>query len=342
MPKRTSVTATVAMALFLPLAVAQAATAAPPTSSATIPFNAITYVSDGNSSGYDLWTMGADGSKQTMLTKSQSSTSKTTTTNTPSVEWAPVYSPDHSLIAFESRRASGNADVWVQNTTTYAITRVTTNAAAEAPGGWYTATDGPRIVYSRGDGTLWSVRPDGNGNVQISDAVSGLSRVTMRNDGELAASVSVAGVNRIYTFAVDRTTPGIVPFARWTAVTNPAPGVENDFTPAWNPATGALVFNREGDDAPGTTAETGELLSLPSGVTETDTPATIVLRMETRAINPAYSSDGTHLAFAVSNNATGTTGYEIAIASVNSDGTASVPKIVTSTSGLVSQPTWKI
>ena len=302
------------------------AQAAPKRPSSPPVYKALTYVVWGGSAGYDLYTMAADGSGQTMLPKS-SSNADTTTTNSPATEWSPVYSPGGGLIAYQSSRG-GDPDVWVQNTSTGAMTRVTSSAEAEAPVGWYVAGGEQRLVYGTND-RLFSVKPDGTDAFAVTTSTPGMQRRSVSSSGEVAVAADRGdGTVRIYTFAIDRTSPAAP--STWTQASAPPAGV-NDAGAAWTP-DGGLLFARG-----------NALKRLPPGTSESpSTPATTVLTQAARVGNPSYSPATGQLAYDVNSSATGALGWEIAVTTVGADWTAAPGRVLTrNPSGQTSQPTWK-
>jgi hypothetical protein len=80
----------------------------------------------------------------------------------------------------------------------------------------------------------------------------------------------------------------------------------------------------------------------PNTVESTDTPTTTVLTQAARVGNPSYSPSTGQLAYGVHNTPTGTSGWEIAVTTVDADWTAAPGPVLTkSTNGQTSQPTWK-
>lgn len=300
----------------------------PPASPPPPAYKALTYVVWGGTAGYDLYTMDGDGNGQTVLPKASKNTD-TVTTNSPATEWAPYYSPDGGLIAYQSSRG-GDPDVWVQDTVTGAMTRVTSSRDREAPSGWYRDPGGQlRILYGSGS-QMFSVKPDGSGAFPVTPSVPGMQRAAVSTDGKVAVPADLGdGVVRIYTFSINASAP-VGPSA-WTQATSP-PAHASDVTPSWTP-DGGLLFGRG-----------NSIMRLAPGQIESSTTAATTVLTDTAGVgNPAYRASTQQLAYDVDTTSTSTSfPCQIAITTVNADWTAAPGVVVTHDSGgQDSQPTWK-
>ena len=80
-----------------------------------------------------------------------------------SVDWAPDWSPDSRLIAFESNGRTSAVDpsseIWVMRADGTGKKRLTHNSIGDNSPAW--SPDGTRIAFVR-DGRIWTMRPDGS------------------------------------------------------------------------------------------------------------------------------------------------------------------------------------
>jgi uncharacterized caspase-like protein len=172
----------------------------------------------------DLYAMNADGSAQQALDE------------TPVVEKAPAWSPDHSRLAFIAE-----GDVFWGDVEEEEPIQVTTTDVPEFAPAW--SPDGQRIVFERGyPGDLFimsvMVSTDGAKRENVTDTV-----------GDENGPAWAPGPMIAYKFAETPKAPGDI------YLINPGDsegdvlvdGPENQWGPAWSPADDKLAFVQDGD-----------------------------------------------------------------------------------------------
>jgi Tol biopolymer transport system component len=183
----------------------------------------------------DIYFMEADGSRQTRLT------------DHPANDVAPVWSPDGSLIAFQSDRdniGSGRPDIYVMNADGSNVRRLTTHPADDEAPEW--SPDGTKIAFnsSRDDRPggvrqLYVMNADGSGQTRLTFGNSVQPKLSWSPDGSKIAFASFDGplpdINRIFTINVSNGT--VSPL---TSVTLP----ETHNSPDWSPDGRQLAFTR--------------------------------------------------------------------------------------------------
>ena len=266
----------------------------------------------------DIWLLSIDGQKRFNLTQN------------PASNIEPSWSPDGSQIAFASTR-NGELSIWIQD--------VAPILAGQAPAPrklvdvgnnpvW--SPDGTQIAYlAAEDGgnftQLYTIKPDGSGQRQLtahsSDASgSGILVPAWQPDGRWMLVPMYFGPNcQLVLLPVEGTTAPI-PDKDLRVVT---PGEEYAETPAWE-ADGRWVAFRAGRDPNASIA----LMDMQSGEVRRIAP-------QLAGMTPAWSPDGSRLAFAVQGPAPD---YNVDIYITDRDG--SNPLNVTNSLAFDINPAW--
>ncbi len=180
------------------------------------PTGHIIYVSDRDGQNR-LYIMNADGTSQSPLTDNA---------ETPSL------SLDGTHVAFVST-IDNNKDVFVYNLNTGALTRVTTDLAADrAPA---LSSDGSRIAFESfrdGNWEIYSANIDGSGLINLTNDLSGDSSPVWSPDNSAIAFTSNRfGNTDIFVVSPNGGSPS-------TLTTNPVP----DAVPSWSPDGSKVVY----------------------------------------------------------------------------------------------------
>jgi hypothetical protein len=263
--------------------VAAAAFVLVPTAGATFPGGngLIAFDAYNDSTGYDIYTMKADGSSRTQITSSTD------------YDKAPAWSPDGTKIAFVRALASGTSlgpnQLWVMNADGSGQTRLTNGSWSDSDPAW--SPDGTKIVFAstrddpapRGCGPcnyeLYRMNADGSGVTRLTNSPTIDFQPDWSPDGTKIAFVSNrTGNNDIYLMNADGSgTP--------TDLTNNAADNQN---PAWTPDGSKIVYSSK-------PAGGGfDLYSIPA---TGGTPTQLTINTPGYEFNPAPSPDGTKIAF---------------------------------------------
>ena len=221
LPKVNSVPRLARRRFFVPLlALAALAGVAPAAQADAGPTGKIVFTS--GRTGFDIYTMNADGSAQTRVTAHSA------------IDQFPVWSPDGEQIAFTSDR-DGNYEVYTMNADGTAVVRLTNSPGNDVPSSW--SSDGSKIAFSSqrsGSVDVFVMNADGSGQTQVTDGPGTDTSGDFSPDGTRL----VFGAERpgsahadIYVIDVDGTDE-----TRLT--TNPT----LDQAPAWAPDGSKIVF----------------------------------------------------------------------------------------------------
>jgi Tol biopolymer transport system component len=142
---------------------------------------------------FDIFTMNADGSNETRLTK-----------NPGSWDIAPAWSPDGQKIIFVSL-IDKNQEIYVMNQDGSELTKLTDNPAGDRNPSW--SPDGSRIAFdSNRDGNIeiYTMNADGSNQIRLSHEPSDDSRPSWSPDSQKIAFVSDRDFNtEIYVMDAD-------------------------------------------------------------------------------------------------------------------------------------------
>jgi len=231
--------------------------------------------------GADLYTVGADGSDVTRLTRLRG------------VEHDSSWSPDGSKVAFTRARnpETGPFEIWVVNADGSGLARVTRHRGFTFGPAW--SPDGHRIVYSKErrdrPPALYVVNSDGSGTQRLrSSRTRGYTDPSWSPDGTTIA------------FTITRVGENPQAFDSSIAVINAddggnlrpltPPGGADELNPNWSPDGTAIAFehNRLFDRR-----QSDIWLMAADGSGQRPITATTVYET-----NPTFSPDGTRIAFA--------------------------------------------
>ena len=185
----------------------------------------IAFYSQRDGNNLEVYTMNADGSGQTNLTKN------------PAFDLRPVFSPNGTKIAFESNR-SGNDEIWMMNADGSAPENLTNNPGSDA--GATFSPDGTKIVFMsyRGDDfEIYVMNADGSGVGRLTNSPIDDTAPSWSPDSTKIAFQSYRDGNfEIYVMNGDGTNQ--------TNFTN-SPGV--DWEPTFSPDGTKLAFASDGN-----------------------------------------------------------------------------------------------
>jgi Tol biopolymer transport system component len=177
---------------------------------------------DGNA---EIYVMNADGSDVTRLT------------DTPAVEWLPIWSPDGTRIAFYSYR-DDFAEIYVMNADGSGQMNLTNNPASDWDHSW--APDGTRIAFtSKRDGNeeIYVMNTDGSDVTRLTKESANDWRPSWAPDGTRIAFTSKRDGNpEIYVMNADG--------SNQTRMTNNPAG---DYNPTWSPDGRRIAFDSDRD-----------------------------------------------------------------------------------------------
>ncbi len=164
----------------------------------------------------EIWVLSPDGSGQTKLT------------GDPPRDFAPIWSPDGSKIAFVSRR-DGNEEIYVMNADGTKQTRLTRNQAVDLVAAW--SLDGSSILFTRRLGPsvaarqeIWAVDADGASEVKLTGHPAGDSTLAWSPDrSKIAFTSDRDGDREVYVMNSDGS-------GQVNITNNPA---ADDQNPAW-------------------------------------------------------------------------------------------------------------
>ena len=231
--------------------------------------------------GADLFTVSADGSAVTRLTRLQG------------VEHDASWSPDGSKVAFTRARnpETGPFEIWIVNADGSGLARVTRHRGFTFGPAW--SPDGQRIAYSKErrdrPPALYVVNSDGSGTQRLrSSRTEGCTDPSWSPDGTTIAFASTRVGESRQAFdssiaVIDADDGGNL--RRLTA-----PGGDDELNPNWSPDGTAIAFehNRRFDRG-----QSDIWLMAADGSGERQITATTV-----HESNPTFSPDGTRIAFA--------------------------------------------
>jgi VCBS repeat-containing protein len=218
-------------------------------------------------------------------------------TSAGAIDAEPVWSPNRTRIAFTSTR-NGNVDIYAMNTDGSNVTRLTTSSAIDTSPAW--SPDGTRIAFT-------SNRAGGNRDIYVMSAAgdANATRLTTHTAADTVPTWSPDGSS--VAFASGRTGGGdiyamaAVPGSAQTRVTT-SPGADRE--PDWFGSTIAFATNRHGNFEIYTMHQSG------TGQTRRTTQAG-------DDVTPAWSPDGTKLAFATNRHG----GLNFELYTMDPDGT---------------------
>lgn len=221
-------------------------------------------------SGFDLYTVGADGTGTAVLVA------------TTGADRAPAWSPDGSRVAFQSN-LHGNFDIWIVNADGSGLRALTSDPANEIQPAW--SPDGTRIAFARLDAALgthdlWHVRADDGSDARnLTDHPGNDIRPAWSPDGASIAFESHRDGNaEIYVVDVDAPPSSAVNLTR---------DIFEDQDPAWSPDGSRIAFVSDRD------LFVWQIWSMDRSGSD----AAIVAGTEPGDREPAFSPDGTALAF---------------------------------------------
>jgi len=216
----------------------------------------------GRAGNLEIYTMNADGSGVTRLTKNRTR------------DVVPVWSPDGRKIAFTSSR-DGNRELYVMNADGSDQRRLTHESARDLLPTW--SPDGHAIAFVRESkrgtfaGPIYIVNADGSGERKMTETRNADCCLAWSPDGEWIAYVS--DDLEIYLLKPDG--------SRKTRLTRNKAG---DCCPAWSPTGGKLAFARDRNG--------NERIYVMNRAGTSQMRISSLL-----SIRPAFSPDGRRLAF---------------------------------------------
>jgi TolB protein len=193
----------------------------------------IAFQSNRSGSNVDIFVMNSDGTGVTMLT------------NSTGIDVAPAFSPDGSLIAFQSNRddpVRSQPDIYVMNADGTNVRRLTTDPEADEAPEW--SPDGTKIAFvsARADPVnqnrdLYVMNADGSGTQRLTFGSSLQPRISWSPDGTRIVFAS--------RFDSDHNRLLIIGAGGGTAVPLTTPPVSrSDAGPDWSPDGSLIAFGR--------------------------------------------------------------------------------------------------
>jgi dipeptidyl aminopeptidase/acylaminoacyl peptidase len=231
---------------------------------------------DGN---VEVYTMEPDGSARTQLTTD------------PVADGDPVFSADGSRIAFAHGVFSDDADVYVMNADGSGQTRLTTNPAADHEPAF--SPDGSKIAFTStrdGNAEVYVMNADGSGQTRLTvNGAQDFGPVFSPDGSRIAFARSVAGNADIYLMDVDGTD-----VARLTN--------DGGAEPAFSPDGSQIAYTSTFIPPPPPPGSPPQRLAPDVFVMNADGSGRTQLTHNARPArtgSPAFSPDGSRIAFAV-------------------------------------------
>jgi len=150
--------------------------------------------------------------------------------------FAPVWSPDHTKLAFAGLVA-GNVDVYTMNADGSNVQQLTTSAGTDVPGSW--SPDGTKILFGTdrdGNEEVYVMNANGTGQTNLSNNVAYDAQPRWSPDGaKIVFSTNRAGQFAIWVMDANGTNQA--------ALTAPSVPVL-DADPSWSPTGAKIAFTR--------------------------------------------------------------------------------------------------
>ncbi|MDP9477912.1 MAG: hypothetical protein M3R38_19885 [Actinomycetota bacterium] len=275
------VAAGLAASLLLILAAAKPVEAAPPGDNGKIAFTRVYGLYEGS----DLYLMDPDGTNLTQIT------------NHPGDDTQPALSPDGTKVAFVSDRGGASSDIYVMKAAPEGAdnqpVRLTTEEGSQVFPDF--SPDGAKIVYTSNDGQVWTMNAqDGSGKRMLTNDPVDKREPAWSPDGERVVYVTNNGIcvgctgpgdNDVYAVNADGSGEPI----------NLTNSPEDEVDVAFSPDGTKIAFSRFFAVLSGAYWQTDYEIfvkDLASGAETNLTNST-----GTTELNPAFSPDGTRVAF---------------------------------------------
>ncbi|MEO9326050.1 hypothetical protein ABFT23_21330 [Nocardioides sp. C4-1] len=266
------------------------------------------------------WSSNRDGGPDVYVAAGDGSHTRRLTTS-PDPDTAPAWSPDGTRIAFVRRTTLGSSDILTMDADGTGVTTLSSVAAENVDPTW--SPDGTRIVFASNRTTgrfqLWSVASSGGpATLVVPTAVGGNVRSpSWSPDGaSIAYTGNPSGVtsDRLYRADADGTDPVELVVANGIA------------DPDWSPDSTRIAYS-----AVDVTNE--DVFAVPAS----GGAPTVLVGGPGLQRQPAFSPDGTSLAYAASSD----TGTSFAVWRTRLDGSEPATRVTPDDGAVAHQPSWQ-